>query len=35
MMKPCPGLSLVTRAEFTFTTLRQSNNSSSGKVPRH
>jgi len=36
MMKPsCPGSSLVMRAGFTVTTLRQSNNPPSGKVPRH
>jgi len=36
MMKPsCPGLSLVMRAGFTVTTLRQSNNPPSGKAPRH
>jgi len=36
MMKPsCPGSSLVMRAGFTVTALRQSNNPPSGKAPRH
>ena len=36
MMKPsCPGSSLVMRAGFTVTTLRQSNNPPSGKAPCH
>jgi len=36
MVKPsCPGPSLVMRAGFMFTTLRQSNNPPSGKAPRH
>ena len=36
MMKPsCPGSSLVMRAEFTVTTLRQSNDPPSGKASRH
>jgi hypothetical protein len=36
MMQPsCSGLSLVMRAGFMVTALRQSNNSPSGKVPTH
>jgi len=36
MMKPsCPGSSLVMRAGFTVTTLRQSNNPPNGKSPCH
>jgi hypothetical protein len=35
MQPSCPGLSLVTRAEFTGMTLRRSNNSPNGKVKTH
>jgi hypothetical protein len=35
MTPSCPGSSLVMRAGFTVTTLRQSNNPPSGKAPRH
>ena len=35
MKRSCLGSSLVMRAGFTVTTLRQSNNPPSGKAPRH
>jgi len=35
MKLSCPGSSLVMRAVFTVTTLKQSNNHPSGKAPHH
>ena len=35
MKRSCPGSSLVMRAGFTVTTLRQSDNPASGKAPSH